>query len=272
MPEDIDLDRPNPARVYDWLLGGEANWAVDREFGEQILQVTPHARAGAMVNREFLGRAVRYCVQQGITQFLDIGSGVPTVGNVHEVAQSLAPDSRCVYVDNEPVAVAHSKILLERHGDPERHAVLRGDLRDVRDVWKQALGTGVLDPDRPVGLLMVAVLHFIDEGAHEAVARYRELLPAGSHLVVSHGSYDGVPAEQLAQLERVIKQYQRSSAPAQGRSRDEVTAFFGDFDLVEPGVVWLPQWRPGEGESKATAQFLDNPSSSCVLGGVARKA
>ncbi|WP_142002229.1 SAM-dependent methyltransferase [Amycolatopsis cihanbeyliensis] len=272
MPEDIDLDRPNAARVYDWLLGGEANWAVDRQFGEQVVQTNPNARTGAMVNREFLGRAVRYCVQQGVTQFLDIGSGVPTVGNVHEVADKVAPDSRCVYVDNEPVAVAHSKILLERHGDPDRHAVLRGDLRDVRGVWKQAMGTGVLDPDRPIALLMVAVLHFIEEGAHEAVAHYRELLPEGSYLVVSHGSYDGIPAEQLAQVERIIQQYQRSSTPVNVRGRDEFTTFFGDFDLVEPGVAWLPEWRPGEGESKATSQFLDNPAASCVLGGVARKA
>jgi hypothetical protein len=272
-PKDIDLERPNAARVYDYLLGGTANWAIDRHFGELAISKVPMARTMARTNRDFLGRAVRYCVRRGITQFLDIGSGVPTVGNVHEVAEKLDPRSRCVYVDNEPVAVAHSEMLLDSNGVPERHAVLNGDLLDVQDTWSRAVATGLLDPDQPVGLLMVAVLHFVsdDEQAGNAVARYRDLLPSGSYLVLSHASDDGVPAEQQSQLELVVEQYKRSSTPGCLRTRRGFTSFFGDFGLVDPGVTWVPEWRPDEAESQAPALLADKPSAACVLGGVALK-
>ena len=251
-PQGIDLERPNAARIYDWFLGGTANWAIDREF---------------------LGRAVTYAVRNGITQFLDLGSGVPTVGNVHQVADKLDHGSRCVYVDNEPVAVAHSRILLEENGDPSRHAVINGDLRDVEHVWQQAFRTGVLDPAKPIGLLMVAVLHFVspEDGGEAAVARYRELLPPGSLLIMSHGTTDGVPPEHLVQLQSVHEQYKQSSTPISLRTRAEFSALFGDFDLVEPGVVWLPEWRLDEAESEATAEVAHNPPASFMLGGVARK-
>ncbi|SFA71767.1 S-adenosyl methyltransferase [Amycolatopsis marina] len=272
-PKDIDLERPNAARVYDYLLGGTANWAIDRQFGELAISKVPMARTMARANRDFLGRAVRYCVRQGITQFLDIGSGVPTVGNVHEVAEKLDPWSRCVYVDNEPVAVAHSEMLLDSHGDPERHAVLRGDLLDVQNTWSRAAATGLLDPEQPVGLLMVAVLHFVsdEEQAGDAVAHYRDLLPPGSYLVLSHASDDGVPGEQKSQLELVVEQYRRSSTPGCLRTRRGFTSFFGDFGLVDPGVTWVPEWRPHEAESQAAPLLADNPAAACVLGGVALK-
>ncbi|QFU85604.1 SAM-dependent methyltransferase [Amycolatopsis sp. YIM 10] len=272
-PQGIDLERPNAARIYDWFLGGTANWAIDREFGEKALKAVPHGRLNAHVNREFLGRAVTYAVRNGITQFLDLGSGVPTVGNVHQVADKLDSNSRCVYVDNEPVAVAHSKILLEENGDPSRHAVVNGDLRDVDRVWQEAFATGVLDPAKPIGLLMVAVLHFVspEDGGEAAVARYRELLPPGSLLIMSHGTTDGVPPEHLVQLQSVHEQYKQSSTPVTLRTRAEFSALFGDFDLVEPGVVWLPEWRLDEAESEATAEVADNPPASFMLGGVARK-
>jgi O-methyltransferase involved in polyketide biosynthesis len=270
-PRGINLDHPNAARIYDWFLGGSANWAIDREFGERATQALPLVRTLARVNRDFLGRAVRYCARQGVTQFLDLGSGVPTVGNVHEVADSIDPDSRCVYVDNEPVAVAHSEILLERHGDPDRHAVLSADLRDVDSVWQRAAETGVLDPEKPVALLMVAVLHFVPEGADEAVAEYRELLPSGSFMTISHVSDDGVPAEMQEQLDRLGQQYVRSGTNGRARSRAEFASLFGDFELVDPGVGWVSEWRLDEAESEAAAQFAGNPAACCVLGGVGRK-
>src|SRR3979409_38324 len=146
VPEGVDLERPNAARIYDWFLGGDANWAIDREFGARAVETFPMIRTLARVGRDFLGRGVSPLVGQGVTQFLDLGSGVPTVGNVHEVADSLNPRSRWVYVDCEPVAVAHSQTLLERDGDLTRHAVLHGDLRNPADIWARALDTGVLDP------------------------------------------------------------------------------------------------------------------------------
>lgn len=263
VPEGVDLERPNAARIYDWALGGTANWAVDREFGEQLLKAFPLTRTAARANRAFLGRAVRYCVANGVTQFLDLGSGVPTVGNVHEIADETDTDSRCVYVDNEPVAVAHSKILLEKQGDPARHAVVPGDLRDVDEVWERAFETGVLDPAKPVVLLTVAVLHFMAEPEiADVIAEYRALLPPGSFYVLSHATTSGVEGEELEQIQRVLKQYEQSSTPANFRDKEEILSFFGDFELVDPGLVPVGKWR------------LDDPrvpALNIAIGGVARK-
>jgi O-methyltransferase involved in polyketide biosynthesis len=265
LPEAIDLDRPNIARIYDWALGGTANWAIDRQFGEQAVQAFPLAKTLARSNRDFLGRAVRYCVSQGITQFLDLGSGIPTAGNVHEVADDYADDSRCVYVDREPVAVAHGRMLLEEAGDPDRHAVLHADLRDVEDVWEAALATGVLDPDRPICLLTVAVLHFLPDvtGVREAVRDYRRLLAPGSAYVLSHATETGVEGEELEQIRRLVKLSERSSSPAVSRTLDEIAAFFGNFEVVEPGIVPVGEWRPEPGAATV-------PLAS-VVGGVGRK-
>jgi O-methyltransferase involved in polyketide biosynthesis len=273
VPEGVDLDHPNAARVYDYFLGGTANWAIDRVLGDQLAEMVPIIRTGARVNREFLGRAVRYCVGRGITQFLDLGSGVPTVGNVHEVADGLDSASHCVYVDREPVAVAHARVLLDRYGDPERHTVLQADLRDVSAVWKQAVATGLLDPSRPVGLLMVSVLHFLDpqEEVPAVVENYRRLLPAGSHLIISHATFDAVPAEQLAQFQRAVDLYHHSGNPAYPRSRDVILDYFGDFELAEPGLVWLPEWHLEKGPQRTTARLLGDPSACCFLGGVGVK-
>ncbi|OXM50575.1 methyltransferase [Amycolatopsis thailandensis] len=263
LPEGVDLERPNAARIYDWALGGTANWAVDREFGEQLVKSFPLIRSLARANRAFLGRAVRHCAEHGVNQFLDLGSGVPTVGNVHEIAGEADEDSRCVYVDNEPVAVAHAKILLEKSGDPTRHAVIGGDLRDADDVWERALDTGVLDPAEPVALLTVAVLHFVPGPELAAViARYRRLLPPGSFYVLSHVTTSDVEGDELEQIKRVVKQYEQSSTPASFRDKEEIRGFFGDFDLAAPGLVPVGAWR------------LDDPRSpalNCTIGGVARK-
>jgi O-methyltransferase involved in polyketide biosynthesis len=265
LPDAIDLDRPNIARIYDWALGGTVNWAIDRQYGEQAVQAFPLAKALARGNRDFLGRAVRYCLAEGITQFLDLGSGIPTAGNVHEVADDYADDSRCVYVDHEPVAVAHGRMLLDEAGDPERHAVLHADLRDAEEVWEAALATGVLNPDQPICLLTVAVLHFLPDvtGVRQAIRDYRTLLAPGSAYVLSHATESGVEGEELEQIRKLVKLSERSSSPAVSRSLDEIAAFFGTFDVVEPGIVPVGEWRPEPGAATV-------PLAS-VVGGVGRK-
>lgn len=270
-PEGVDLDRPNAARIYDWFLGGTANWAIDREFGERAVQTFPMIKTIARAGREFLGRGVRYMAEQGIDQFLDIGSGVPTVGNVHEIATSVNPNARCVYVDNEPVAVAHSQILLERDGVADRHAVLQGDLRNPADIWPRALDTGVLDPKRPIGLIMVGVLYFIgrDEPALEIVQKYLSLLPSGSYFLSSHLTDDGVPTNDGERRDAIHKQYQQSSTPFHYRSRAEFGEFFSGLELVEPGISWVSAWHPEAGDSSAGDRMSDDPSFSggiCALG------
>jgi len=211
----IDLERPNAARVYDWYLNGTTNWAIDREFGAKAMETFPIVAELAKIGREFLGRGVQYMAKQGISQFLDLGSGVPTVGNVHEIADEINPASRCVYVDNEPVAVAHSRIVLEREGDPDRHAVLPGDLLDVEDIWRRAINTGVLDPQQPIGLIAVGVLYFFgpEQNPHEVIRRYRDLLPTGAYLLSSHVTLDHAPVEGDDERSRVQQQYASSSSP-----------------------------------------------------------
>ncbi|WIX80237.1 SAM-dependent methyltransferase [Amycolatopsis carbonis] len=272
-PESIDLDRPNAARIYDWFLGGTANWAIDREFGERAVQTFPMIKTIAKSGRELLGRTVRYMARNGIDQYLDLGSGVPTAGNVHQIATSVNPDARCVYVDNEPVAVAHSQILLEREGVADRHAVLHGDLRNPGDIWPRALDTGVLDPKRPIGLIMSGVLYFIgrEEGAHEMVRKYLSLVPSGSFFMASHITLDGVPESDGDSRESIHEQYKQSSTPIHFRSRAEFAEFFDGLELVDPGVVWVSEWRPEEGESRNSDRMAADPSFSGGICAVGRK-
>jgi O-methyltransferase involved in polyketide biosynthesis len=274
VPEGVDLERPNAARIYDWFLGGDANWAIDREFGAKAVETFPMIKTIARVGRDFLGRGVRYMANQGITQFLDLGSGVPTVGNVHEVADSVHPGSRCVYVDNEPVAVAHSQILLERDGDLNRHAVLHGDLRNPEEIWNRAMETGILDPRQPIGLIINGVLYFVpdEEDPYGIVATYRDLLPSGSYFLSSHMTTDGVSQEgEDGSRDKIREQYKQSSTPFHVRTRAEFTRFFDGFELVEPGVVWVPEWHPEVAESKATRKLAQDPSFSGGIGGLGRK-
>ncbi len=251
-PESIDLDRPNAARIYDYLLGGAANFETDRVFADKLLEIMPGARTAARLNRAFLRRAVRFCVSAGITQFLDIGSGVPTVGNVHEIA----PAAKVLYVDNEPVAVTHSELLLR---DNPNASVMLGDLTDPDPI----LATGIIDFTQPVALLMVAVLHFIpeDDRPHEAVAQYVSALPSGSYVVLSHG------AERSTTPSDVDRLYETSANPGVRRTPDEIRSFFAGLEFVEPGLVWTPEWRPDSPDEE-----IDDPESALVLAGVARKA
>jgi hypothetical protein len=256
-PESIDLDRPNAARIYDYLLGGAANFEQDRVFAEKLLEIMPLARAAARLNRAFLRRAVRFCADAGIRQFVDVGSGIPTAGNVHEIAQAVDPAARVLYVDNEPVAVTHSGLILK---DNPNTAAMLGDLTHPEPV----LAAPLIDFTQPVAVLMVAVLHFIPDEArpHEAVARYVDAMAPGSYLVLSHG----VENPSVETRDEVHRLYQQSSNPGVRRTPDDITRFFEGLEFVEPGLVWTPEWRPESPEDVGA-----HPEASLVFAGVARK-
>lgn len=248
-PWEVDIDRPSAARMYDYYLGGSHNFAVDRDLARQAVDGWPALPRILQANRAFLRRAVRYCVTQGIDQFLDVGSGIPTAGNVHEVARAVDPGARVVYVDVDPVAVAHARALLD---DDPGTGVVEADFCDVDAVLDDPVTRATLDLERPVALLVVALLHFVpDELRPGAVlAGYREAMAPGSHLALSHASADGAPreAEDHASL------YRRTATPMTMRSHDEVLALFEGFTLVEPGLVLFPQWRPDEHEEPGDLQ------------------
>jgi hypothetical protein len=276
-PKGVDLDRPSIARVYDYYLGGTANWAIDRELGDRIHASVPLVKDMAIANRMFLNRAVRYLAKSGVRQFLDIGSGVPTVGNTHDVADEVSHDSRVVYVDHEPVAVAHSQMILEEDGDPRRHAVVLADMREPDHLWETVRETGILNLDEPMALLLVAVLHVAQPGpdgndvGEQAVARYRDLMPGGSYLVISHATDDGVPPAQVANMAAIKKMYDASNNGVIWRPRTAVDALMGDFEVVEPGMTWTAAWRPEEGGVGVPSIEFGTPSESVAWAGVARK-
>ena len=236
---EVDLEHPSAARVYDYYLGGSHNFAVDRQMARRAMELWPDLPLIMQANRAFLRRSVRYLVSQGITQFLDIGSGIPTVGNVHEVAQVASPEARVVYVDIDPVAVAHSRDILAGN---DRADIVQGDLRDVLAILDDPRAKRLIDPTQPLGVLMVAMLHFVPDAADPAniVAQYRKMMAPGSYLVVSHASHDGRPDQAGAHTEL----YQRTATPMRMRSRLEIEALLDGFELVPPGVVFLPLWRP----------------------------
>jgi SAM-dependent methyltransferase len=232
----IDATVPNVARMYDYYLGGYHNFAADREAAEQILAIFPDTPAAAHGNRRFLQRAVRYLSREaGVRQFLDIGAGLPTQGNVHEHT-----DGRVVYVDNDPVAVAQARSLVE---DDERVSVALADLREPEELLADPHVSGHLDLGEPVAVLLVSILHFIPDeaGPWAIVARLRDALAPGSHLVVSHLTLDGVDAAPVQQGRQI---YRRANAPIVPRTHAEVLRLFEGYDLVEPGLVHTGQWRP----------------------------
>ena len=238
-PGTVDPDRPSVARMYDYYLGGSHNFAADRALARVAVNHWPDLPMVMRANRAFMRRAVRYLISEGVTQFLDLGSGIPTVGNVHEVAASTDPASRVVYVDIDPVAVAHSRALLE---NAPGAAVVQADARDAAKVLLEAQATGLLDFSRPVAVMMVALLHFIPNPDDPAgiVAAYRDALAPGSHLVLSHATLDG-NTDLMRDHEQI---YRRSASPIHGRTHAQVTALFDGFELVSPSVVYLPLWRP----------------------------
>lgn len=243
---DIDLTRPNAARMYDWYLGGGHNFEVDREFGRKVEAIWPNIKPVARHNRAFLQRVVRDSVDAGIRQFLDVGSGVPTVGNVHEIAFAREPDCRVVYVDHDPVAYSAAQLLFDEQHITDRATILREDLREPDTVLDHPETRRLIDFSRPVCLLMVAVLHFVGDQDRPAdiVERYVDRLAPGSRLALSHIACDAAPAEEADQVRRFCAAYQDTSNPLYCRDRDEVTRFFAGLHVLEPGVVFLPDWRP----------------------------
>ncbi|WP_246265353.1 SAM-dependent methyltransferase [Acrocarpospora pleiomorpha] len=238
-PVTIDVKVPNVARMYDYYLGGKDNTLADRECAEEVIREIPQTRDIAWANRRFLGRAVRFLAEeQGIDQFIDIGAGLPTRENVHQVAQRANPDARVVYVDNDPVVLVHARALLAR--DPQTVAI-SGDARRPLEILADAELRGLLDLSRPVGVLMVAVLHFVTdaEDPYGAVASLMSHLVPGSCLVVSH-------VERTKRLEAATRAYARASSPAVLRSDAEVAAFFEGLTMIEPGLVRLKNWRPDD--------------------------
>lgn len=278
-PQGVDLDKPSVARVYDYYLGGDANWAIDREFGDKAMETFPMMRPAARANRQFLFRAVRHLMRLGIRQYIDLGAGVPTMDHTHSVADAFEPGTaKVVYVDNEPVAVAHSQLLLEKGGDPSRHTAINADIRAPERLWRQVAETGLIDLDKPIGLLMIALLHVKQADEHgndigeQIVATYRDLLPRGSYLVISHVTMDGVPPESAAQLTQLRQLYAASgSSQSTFRTRQQVLDLFGDFDIVEPGLTWVPSWHPEEVGSIIPSPQFKQPNESACLGCVGRK-
>ncbi len=261
-PREVDETKPAAARAYDFYLGGDCNFEADRAFGRQVLGAVPFVRDFALNNRDFLRRVISWLSEQGIDQFLDIGSGIPTVGNVHEVAQGHDPDARTLYVDYEYVAVAHANTILDG-SDPQRRRtdVLQADLRSPGEILDAAVTRGLLDFDRPLALLVVATMHFVGpgDGPRELVAAYRDALPSGSYLALSHLTLDGVPERMLDQGRRLEELYAATPNPGYFRDRAEFTALFEGFEVVAPGVVWAPEWKPdGEwnGDAAATATLV----------------
>jgi hypothetical protein len=256
------------ARMYDYYLGGIHNFPADREAAREVVKRFPFIPAAARANRAFLGRGVRYLARAGIHQFLDIGSGIPTVGNVHEVAQEIAPDARVVYVDIDPVAVAESLDLLAGN---ERAVAVRGDLRSPDEILAHPQVRGMLDFAQPVGVLLAAVLHFVteDDLAYGAVERLLGAAAPGSYLLASHVATEvfQAPGIHLAGADEDVYQ-RRTATPGTIRTRPEVQRFFTGLELVDPGVVWVHEWRP-DGDDLAGP--VDVPHGSGLWAGVGRK-
>jgi hypothetical protein len=263
-PLSIDIDRPSAARMYDYILGGSHNFAADRQLVDKILALMPDMAGLAQANRTFLRRVVTYLAASGIRQFLDLGSGIPTRGNVHDTADQAGPDSRTVYVDFDPVAVAHSRALLAGN---DRTAVVQADLRDPDAVLRDVGGTGLLDLDEPIGLLLVAVLHFIpdDDNPHDVVSRLCAALPRGSYLAISHLTADS-RGEDIANAQELAM---HAAGPwGTPRSYAQVARFFDGLQLVGPGLTWAALWR----SDQSTTEPENASLASVIYGGVARKA
>jgi S-adenosyl methyltransferase len=262
VPPQVDTRRANAARVYDYLLGGTHNFLADQDVGRALAAVEPDVREIAQANRAFLGRAVRFLSAAGIRQFLDVGSGIPTEGNVHEVAQRAHPGARVVYADIDPVAIAHSHAILAGN---QNATVIDADLREPERLLANAEVRRLIDLGRPLGLLLLLVLHFIDDADDpwQIVATLRDAIAPGSYLVVCHGTVEGEPTKVHA----AEKVFNRSSAiQAHARTRAEILRFFDGFELVDPGLVRIPLWRPD-----SPADVPEDPERFWGLVGVGRK-
>ncbi|MBM4464806.1 MAG: hypothetical protein FJ014_04440 [Chloroflexi bacterium] len=263
MPGGVALDRPSAARIYDYALGGYHNFEIDRLMAEKLFALYPDARLAAQACRAFLRRVVNFLATQGIDQFLDIGSGIPTVGNVHEVAQNANPAARVVYMDIDPVAVAHSKAILK---DNPNATAIRGDVRQPEQILNHVEVRSLLDFSKPMAVLLLTMLHFVtdDDQAIGTVRTLRHALVPGSYIAISHGTYDNAPSEVIKQVEEIGK---GTPTPPKYRSQAQIRELFEELEVVEPGLVYLSLWRP-EGPDDV---FLDWPERSLTWGGVGRK-
>ncbi|MFI7639947.1 SAM-dependent methyltransferase [Nonomuraea sp. NPDC049400] len=259
----FDPHTPNVARLYDYFLGGKDHFPADRAVAAKILEVAPELRAAVRANRAFVRRAVRFLAESGITQFLDIGTGLPTLDNVHAVARKTAPEARVVYVDRDPVVLVHARALLAgRTGT----TAVDGDLREPDRILKNHDVTEVIDFDRPVGVLLTAVMHYLSDSdrPHEIVASLRDALAPGSHLIMSHATSDA----RAQAMDTIAEVYESTNIPLTFRSRERIAGLLEGFELVDPGLVWLPEWRPDQAD---TIDFVDGPESSLIFCGVGRK-
>jgi hypothetical protein len=231
---------PNVARIYDHLLGGKDNFWVDRQAAAELIRAVPGVAVVARQNRDFLRRAVGFLAGEcGIQQFIDVGTGLPTRGNVHEIAQRFTPNARVLYVDNDPVVVTHAQALL---ADNVRTVAINRDLRDPDEILGHPALRALIDIAAPVAVLLVAVLHFVrdSDGVHEIVERLKGAMAPGSYLVISHVTGDDLPAEAT---EKARELYEKSTAPGVARTRGEITRFFDGLEIVPPGVVSVSSWR-----------------------------
>lgn len=260
-PETIDVERPSPARIYDYLLGGVHNFAVDRQVADQMIAVHPEARQGVRANRAFLRRVAQYLLDTGVRQFLDIGSGIPTAGHVHEIAQATAPDARVIYVDIDPVAVAHSRDILR---DNDHAEVIQEDVRHPERILGSTDVYRLFDLDEPVAVLTMGMLHFVSDTDNplSVLERLTNPLASGSYLAISHLTNDG--AQDMDPTQEISR---RADIELTVRTRQQVEALLGGFDLIEPGLVWVPQWHP----TSPLDIFYDQPERAANYGGVGRK-
>src|SRR5215207_3091990 len=258
-PTQLDLERPSAARIYDYLLGGFHNFEVDRAAAREITRVLPDMPMYMRTNRAFLRRIVRFLTDQGIDQFLDLGSGIPTVGNVHEIAQQANPSARVVYVDNEPVAVTHSRTILE---DNPKATVIQADIRQPDVILSHPETQRLLDFNKPAAVLLLSVLLFVtDEEAYRVVRSMRDALVSGSFISISHPTDDDTPPDQGEQAKRL---YAAMGTPVRIRSYIEIEKFFEGLELLEPGLVYVPLWRPEGPDDLA----LKDPELSAYYAGV----
>ena len=265
-PQGIDISVPSVSRMYDFYLGGSHNFEVDREAARKAMEFLPGLPKIMQANRAFMRRAVHYATQQGVRQFLDIGSGIPTFGNVHEVAQAADPEARVAYVDHDPVAVAHSQAVLEGN---ERAVVAAADLRKPQEIVNHPEVSRLLDFGRPVALMLVAVLHFIEDtdDPQAAVAELREALAPGSLIIITHASYEGIPLSE-EEAGGAVGVYRDIRNPLVMRTREEISRFFEGYEMVEPGLVSMPDWRPEEPAARAQ----EDPFAFSGYAGVGRRA
>lgn len=260
---------PHLARINDWLLGGDQNWPIDRAEGQRLRTMMPEVDTLVLESRLATQRAVAHAAAAGVTQFVDLASGLPTQGCVHEIADRVRParDTHVLYVDVDPVVTAHAAWLLAERADPARHRVLTGDALNPDALWPRIAADGLIDPTAPLCLLLTALLHFVKDAQQPAehLARHRDRLAPGSLLVLSQSTDEGTDPSRL--MAKAVE-FHRAEQPGQLRSRAEVAALFGDFELLEPGLTFGPLWRP---DPHVPSSFADRPAASQLLIGVGRK-